>query len=453
MKKNLLIFAGVLIIAGALFVFPLFQLSQAATVSCAANSPCIAPDICYYPNTSQAYCALPVGGSGSCSYGCCSNSNCSTGETCYNANTQFAYCALPAAGTSSSVTPTSTSATVTTSASASATSSAAIPACAFPTNGFNQAGNAAIQVACQSMFGAQYNACKAAGKGLDCSYGDPAQQSLAFNCGMGGAGMGGPGYCLPGVTPPGCITPMTEAQLAAAVGASCSSVSTPPATTTTPPPTTTPPSTTATTNPIKGLQGYNPATGIYTNGTALQNTYIILYGNFGATGDEVTIDGTLVPPSYQSVGQINVPITGIAVGSHSVSVTTLLVPSPETGSMSFTVTASSGSQSQSQSNALQSETSFEAILNAGSQTISQEKQNFYPSGTGSTNSPSSSVCSSSAALNTIASLIPILQSAAGVLSSNTLSPTILASVQSLITTINQTLPSLTSCIAGNGASM
>jgi hypothetical protein len=102
------------------------------------------------------------------------------------------------------------------------------PACAFPANGVNEAGNAAIEVACQALFGSTYEKCAANNKGLDCAYtlNGASAQSLAFNCGMPGAGMGGPGYCLPGDSPAGCIATMTEAQLAAAVGASCSLLST-----------------------------------------------------------------------------------------------------------------------------------------------------------------------------------------------------------------------------------
>ena len=96
---------------------------------------------------------------------------------------------------------------------------------------------------------------------------------------------------------------------------------------------------------LNGVQGYNPTTGAYTNNTALASTYLVLYGTFGSSGNGVLIDGSAVSASavtYQSATQINVSLTGIATGSHTVAV---LTTTGTTGSLPFTVTASGGGAS------------------------------------------------------------------------------------------------------------
>ena len=86
------------------------------------------------------------------------------------------------------------------------------------------------------------------------------------------------------------------------------------------------------------VQGQNGAT--YTNGTAVQGTYLVLWGTFAASGgNTVTIDGTAVSPAnvtYQSANQINVSLAGIATGGHTVAVSTT---SGTTATVPFTVTA------------------------------------------------------------------------------------------------------------------
>jgi hypothetical protein len=330
-KSRLVLGVGFLIIAVCFSYAQITHGQSAATstpfIACTSNTQCavgsnnptsndIDTTVCYYPGTTASFCGTPA----------------PAGETA--------------------------------------------PACAFPTTGVNQAGNAAIQIACQEKFGSQYAACQANNKGLDCAYtlNGASAQSLAFNCGMPGAGMGGPGYCLPGDSPAGCIATMTEAQLAAAVGASCSSL-TPSTSTgstsgTTSTGTTSTGTTSSATNPITGIQGFNPATGAYTNGTAVEGTYIILYGTFSPTGNTVSIDAQLVTPSYQSSNQINVPITGIVPGSHFVGVTTQLGTNvtPEIGSVNFTVTATAGATAST----TQAETSFTGGLNAELAILTQE---------------------------------------------------------------------------------
>jgi hypothetical protein len=97
-----------------------------------------------------------------------------------------------------------------------------LSSCAFPSGGFNSVGYEAIGQSCQQMFASQYTACKAAGNVDNCKY---SNQNLAFNCQMPGSGLGGPGFCAGAYNPPGCIQHLSQADLAQAVGASCSSVS------------------------------------------------------------------------------------------------------------------------------------------------------------------------------------------------------------------------------------
>ncbi len=329
MKRSAWVLGVAIIIAAGVFAFSAIAIphSRAATtpapfIACSSDADCavggttfnptsngINTTVCYYPGTTASYCGTPL----------------SPGDS--------------------------------------------LPACSFPSSTFNQSGYAAIAVACQAKFGATYDACVANHQGLDCAYTD---QSLAFNCGMPGAGQGGPGYCIPGALVPGCIATMTETQLATALGASCSDL-TPatPAPPTPPAPPATPTKTpSGSTNSITGIQGFNPATGLYTNGTAVQNTYIVLYGYFGATGNEVVIDGNLVVPSYQSTNQLNIPIGAIAVGIHTVVVSSLLLESPESGSASFTVTTSAAG----------SWATPDALDGPGIETINPAIQNFFSNG-------------------------------------------------------------------------
>ena len=94
-------------------------------------------------------------------------------------------------------------------------------------------------------------------------------------------------------------------------------------------------------NVIKGIQGYNAdATPDYTLGTADPGTYLILYGAFGDSGNIVSIDGTAVASSlveYQSANQINVLLTGVASGSHTVTIAT---PNGGSGFGTFVVNGS-----------------------------------------------------------------------------------------------------------------
>jgi hypothetical protein len=93
---------------------------------------------------------------------------------------------------------------------------------------------------------------------------------------------------------------------------------------------------------LTGVEGYNPSTNIYTNGTALINTYLVLYGAFGASGNTVISDGSALPASavtYQSPSQINVSLAGLDIvpgNGHSISVIT---PSGSTNTLLFTLIA------------------------------------------------------------------------------------------------------------------
>jgi hypothetical protein len=103
---------------------------------------------------------------------------------------------------------------------------------------------------------------------------------------------------------------------------------------------------------ISGVQGFNPgvpAAQAYTNYTALPNTYIVLYGTFLNSGNSVDIDNVPVAPSlitYQSSNQINVSLTGLANGSHSViAINGLGISNAAQFSISTSTTSSSSSSS------------------------------------------------------------------------------------------------------------
>lgn len=132
-------------------------------------------------------------------------------------------------------------------------------------------------------------------------------------------------------------------------------------------PVVTPPTTPSIPNIITGVQGYNPAASSpYTDGTALVNTYLVIYGgngNFASSGNTVTIDGTTVAASnitYQSAAQINVSLAGIpAANQNNVIVKT---PTGATGTANFTISAAGGNQcSQAASQLL---TAAQSVLNS-----------------------------------------------------------------------------------------
>jgi hypothetical protein len=100
---------------------------------------------------------------------------------------------------------------------------------------------------------------------------------------------------------------------------------------------------------LSGVEGYNSATGVYTNGSVIVGTYLVLYGNFGSSGNIVTLDGSAIPASalaYQSMSQINISLANLDIvptvlfgPSHIVLVTTR---SGSTNPLSFVAVASGG---------------------------------------------------------------------------------------------------------------
>ena len=73
---------------------------------------------------------------------------------------------------------------------------------------------------------------------------------------------------------------------------------------------------------ITGAQGYDPVTGSYTNNLITAGKYLILYGNFAASGNTVQINGQNLTPDAQTTNQINVPLSGINLsGLSSITVT------------------------------------------------------------------------------------------------------------------------------------
>jgi LysM repeat protein len=71
---------------------------------------------------------------------------------------------------------------------------------------------------------------------------------------------------------------------------------------------------------ISGLQGFDPATGKYTD-TITSNKYVVLYGSFAASGNTVKINGQTVTPDYQSATQLNVPLGTLTGSSITITVT------------------------------------------------------------------------------------------------------------------------------------
>jgi hypothetical protein len=119
---------------------------------------------------------------------------------------------------------------------------------------------------------------------------------------------------------------------------------------------------------VAKVQGYDPATGAYTNGTVIPGTYLILYGNFGASGNTVAINGTILPasavtyqgpagvPTATAPNQINISLSALsevqlnAESSNTVTVTTsdgkltaqgsfALAPVPSTATSTSTIDA------------------------------------------------------------------------------------------------------------------
>ncbi len=73
---------------------------------------------------------------------------------------------------------------------------------------------------------------------------------------------------------------------------------------------------------ITGAQGYDPSTGSYTNSIVTAGKYLILYGNFTASGNTVSINGQNVSPDAQTTNQINVPLSSVNLaGLSSINVT------------------------------------------------------------------------------------------------------------------------------------
>ena len=110
-----------------------------------------------------------------------------------------------------------------------------------------------------------------------------------------------------------------------------------------PAPTSTPPLAPAQTGAITSIQGYNPTTGVYTSGTAVQQgTDLFLNGTFGNSGNTVSV----VTPSLlggssagvtivsQNASQIEVSLVDVPAGNHTITIST---PSGATGSTSFSI--------------------------------------------------------------------------------------------------------------------
>jgi hypothetical protein len=62
---------------------------------------------------------------------------------------------------------------------------------------------------------------------------------------------------------------------------------------------------------LSSAQGYNPATGAYTNNTVTAGQYLVLYGSFPASDNSVAINGQSLTPDYQSASQLNVQLSGV----------------------------------------------------------------------------------------------------------------------------------------------
>ncbi len=303
-----------------------------------------------------------------------------------------AYCAGTAPSCTTPSTGTTSNGTGTgTTSSGSTGSSLCITAPTPATGTYNETFYAQMENACQQVFGQDQSSCVASGQGF-CTY---KNQALAYNCGMANSG-GGIGYCFPGQTPAanGCINAMTPTQLKAALGnVSCPASA--------------------------GIGGAN--TGAFTPGVC-----VLISSLTPAQKLQSESVNMVCPTGY-------LPAPGLAAG---------------------TSTGGSGMQNANTGGA--GMTSFTATLNSGFGAISTEHQNFYaagPAGSAGTTSGSINSCSASTALSTLSSLIPILQSASGVLSAGNVSPSILAGVENLISTIAKTLPGLNTCIAGSAGSM
>ncbi len=112
---------------------------------------------------------------------------------------------------------------------------------------------------------------------------------------------------------------------------------------------TSPPPAVQTAPTISGIQGYNPATGSYTNGIATAGNYLILYGSFSANQDNtVNIDGQQATVTAQTQNQINVQLNStLGSGQHSVVVSNI---GGSSSASTFTVTAPAQTPTVSQIN-------------------------------------------------------------------------------------------------------
>lgn len=60
---------------------------------------------------------------------------------------------------------------------------------------------------------------------------------------------------------------------------------------------------------IAGVQGFNPTTGAYANGTVTPGQYMILYGTFGTSGNTVAVNGTDITSDITYQGSAGAPTT------------------------------------------------------------------------------------------------------------------------------------------------
>jgi len=81
------------------------------------------------------------------------------------------------------------------------------------------------------------------------------------------------------------------------------------------------PTTPTITEPVlTAAQGYDSSTGVYTNNIASSGKYLILYGNFAASGNTVLINGQSANIIAQTINQINVLLGSLSGSSIGVSV-------------------------------------------------------------------------------------------------------------------------------------
>ncbi len=94
---------------------------------------------------------------------------------------------------------------------------------------------------------------------------------------------------------------------------------------------------------ITGIQGFNPATNVYTNYIAVPGQYLVLYGAFSLTDNTVTVGTQSLTPSYQSLGQLNIPLpTAFPTGQFGVKVQN---SSGQSNTMNVTISSGTGTGS------------------------------------------------------------------------------------------------------------